>query len=81
MNIFNLASPVLRFHNSNIIYFQGGVASNAGMFEALKELFRMKIVVPELAAIDGIYKIMGAIGASHLAEQYWPIIRFQKELV
>ena len=73
-NIFNLASPFFRFHDYQTIYFQGGVASNAAMGMALEEVFNQSIQVPELSTVPGIHRIMGALGASYLAEKYWPVM-------
>ncbi|MCK4747125.1 MAG: hypothetical protein KAT15_08825 [Bacteroidales bacterium] len=74
LNIFNLASPLFRFHDYQSIYFQGGVASNAAMGEALEEVFKKTITVPELSTVPGMHKIIGALGASYLAEKYWPLV-------
>lgn len=45
------------------IYFQGGVASNAGMKKAFEEILKQEIKVPEH------HKIMGALGAAILVRE------------
>ncbi len=70
-----LANKKLEKYSRDKIIFQGGVASNKGMVHALHEVFKKKIIVPEHERISETNKVMGALGAAHLAEKYKEPIR------
>ncbi|HHY09923.1 MAG TPA: 2-hydroxyglutaryl-CoA dehydratase, partial [Firmicutes bacterium] len=46
------------------VFFQGGVAANAGMRKSLEEALNLPVIVP------AHYDVMGAVGAARLAQEY-----------
>ena len=68
--LYRTFGPMLDRYSRETILFQGGVASNKGMVHALEDVLEAEITVPHHDEVEEINRLMGALGAAHLARIY-----------